>query len=82
MRAMIISLATLTKTKDMKKRVVVVAAKTMSMAETTNASTVIKPTLVILLSTLTLNRSTPLVLMESKERHQHRAEAVADPARM
>jgi hypothetical protein len=71
-----------TKTKALKKRVAVVAARTTSMEETTSASTVTKPTSVILHSTPTQSKSTLQVLMERQERPPPQAEAVADLVKM
>lgn len=82
MMVMMASLVMETKTRALKKLVVVAEARMMSMEEIINANTVIKPTLVILHFTLTQNKSIQLVLMESKERHQLLAEAVEDPERM
>jgi len=56
--------------------------KTMSMAETTNASTATRPTSAILLSTLTPSRNTRLGLMASSVLLPLLVEAVVDPAKM
>lgn len=70
------------KTKASRRPEVEDAAKTMSMAETTNASIVTKPIWATLRFTHTPNRSTRLGPTASRERLQPLAEVVGDPAKM